>query len=309
MQVFVTGATGFIGGAVTERLIAHGHQVVGLSRSEGAAERLRTMGAIPHTGDLSDHASLRAAAQAADAVVHAAFGHDDWSRMDLSFQQDAAAVHAMLDVLAGTNKPLIYTSGSGVLGDTGPHAVDETMPGSRAGDVGLRTHLEETVIEAGKRNIGGFVLRPGLVYGRSGGGVMHMLIDLARRSGAATTVGSGGNVWSAVHIDDLVGAYLLALVSPQNGLFNVADNNVFTMRDIAAAIGRMLGYAGEVAQWPLEEARSAIGMLADGLASNKRISAAKAHAVLGWSAAAPSIIAEIETGSYASLRDAANAEH
>ena len=118
MRVFVTGATGYIGGAVARRLIADGHKVVGLARSDASAERLRSIGATPHLGDLSNSDALRTGVQAADAVIHAAFGHDDWSRMDLSFEQDEAAVQTMLGALAGSGRTFIYTSGSGVLGPT-----------------------------------------------------------------------------------------------------------------------------------------------------------------------------------------------
>jgi nucleoside-diphosphate-sugar epimerase len=308
MRVFVTGATGYIGSAVAGRLLTDGHQVVGLARSDTAAERLRAMGATPHAGDLSDVNALRSGAQSADAVVHAAFGHDDWSRMDLSFEQDASAVQTLLDALAGSGRPLIYTSGSGVLGDTGPVAADENVARSGNGDVARRAELESIVVDAGTRGVASTVLRPGLVYGRAGGGVMQMLIDLARRSGAGTTIGDGQNIWSAVHIDDLAEAYRSALLKPGGGLYNIASEEAVTMHEIAGGIGRMLGHVGGVKQWPLDEARAAIGMLADGLASNKRISSAKAREVLGWRAAGPGIIAEIETGSYAALKEIARAD-
>jgi nucleoside-diphosphate-sugar epimerase len=92
-----------------------------------------------------------------------------------------------------------------------------------------------------------------------------MLIDLARRSGAGTTIGDGQNIWSAVHIDDLAEAYRSALLKPGGGLYNIASEEAVTMHEIAGGIGRMLGHVGGVKQWPLDEARAAIGMLADGL--------------------------------------------
>jgi nucleoside-diphosphate-sugar epimerase len=281
--------------------MADGHEVVGLARSEGSAGRIRDMGATPHLGDLRDPRSLLEGIKTADAVVHAGFGHDDWSQMDQSFDQDAAAVHTMLDALEGSGRSFIYTSGSGVLGDTGPAAADEALLPSGDGGVRLRGELERIVVDASARGVAGTVLRPGLVFGETGGGVMHMLIDMARRTGAGVTVGEGRNIWSAVHIGDLALAYRKALLKHEGGLFNIANDDVFTMHAIASAIGRMLGFSGEVKQWPLEEARSAIGMLADGLASNKRISADKARNLLDWHPAGPTITEDIETGSYATL--------
>jgi nucleoside-diphosphate-sugar epimerase len=111
-----------------------------------------------------------------------------------------------------------------------------------------------------------------------------------------------------VHIDDVAAAYRLALSKPAGGLFNIANDEVVSMHDIAGAIGRMLGLKGDVKQWPLEEARSAVGMLADGLASNKRISAAKAREVLNWRPAGPGILQEIEDGSYKALSEVARAD-
>jgi nucleoside-diphosphate-sugar epimerase len=309
MRLFVTGATGYIGGAVARSLMADGHEVVGLARSEGSARRIRDMGATPHLGDLRDTRSLEEGIETADAVVHAGFGHDDWSQMDLSFDQDAAAVHTMLDALEGSGRSFIYTSGSGVLGDTGPSAADEGLLPSGDGGVRLRGELERIVVAANARGVTGTVMRPGLVFGDTGGGVMHMLIDMARRTGAGVTVGDGQNIWSAVHIDDLAQAYRGAVLKSAGGLFNIASDDTYTMRDIAGAIGRMLGFSGEVRQWPVEEARSAIGMLADGLASNKRISADKARNLLDWHPAGPTIVDDIETGSYARLREAVRADH
>lgn len=242
-------------------------------------------------------------------VVHAAFGHDDWSRMDLSFERDEAAVQVMLDALQGTGRPFLYTSGSGVLGDTGADTADETAATADAGDVARRAALEKAVVNAGGQGLVGTVLRPGLVYGQGGGGVMHMLIDLARRTGSGVVIGDGRNIWSAVHIEDVANAYAKALAVSPGGLFNVANKEAVSMRDIAAAIGRALGLGDNVREWPVDEARATLGMLADGLASNKRISAAQAERMLGWEAKGPGIIDDIERGSYALTKEAAGADH
>ncbi|MEM9462385.1 MAG: SDR family oxidoreductase [Myxococcota bacterium] len=299
MRIFITGATGYIGGAVAQRLLTAGHQVIGLARSNQSADRLKAMGAEVHRGDLGDLDSLTRGAAAAEGVVHAGFSVGDWSQLDSAFAQEQAAVEAMLSTLAGTGQPLLYTSGSGVLTDTGAAIADETVPANGAGAVALRAALEQTVLQAGKHGVRTIVIRPGLVYGQGGSGVMHMLAELARQAGGGRTVGDGHNVWSAVHVDDLADLYLSGLErGPAGTLFNAATEEEVTMREIVSSIAHTLHLPGSPTAWPVEEARGPLGPLADGLASNKRISAARARRILGWRPHRAGLIEEIERGSY-----------
>lgn len=299
MRVFITGATGYIGSVITESLIAAGHQVLGLARSDGSAEKLRAMGAEVHRGELADLGSLTAGASDADGVIHTAMTLDDFNKLDEVFAKDEKAVEAMLSPLAGTGKPFLYTSGTGVLADTGTKAVDETAPTDDEGPVARRAALERTVLQAQSRDIRTVVIRPGIVYGRGGSGVWHMFAGLARQAGCGRTIGEGKNVFSVVHVDDLADLFLSALErSPAGALFNAASEEESTMLEIAAAIGRALNLTGEPTAWPLEEAIAALGPLADGLAANKRISAARAQQVLGWKPTRIGLLEDIKGGSY-----------
>jgi nucleoside-diphosphate-sugar epimerase len=296
MHIFLTGGTGYLGSAIGRQLLKHGHTVSALARSDRSAAALAAAGMAPIMGDLADLAALRAAANTAEGVIHAGFSHDDWGRMDEAFVQDENAVDAMLDALARTEKPFIYSSGSGVLADTGLQEAAEDAPLSRDPSVARRIATEKRVLNAPGH---GVVIRPGLVFGHGGGGVVHMLIDLARRAGVGRMVDEGTNAWSAVHLDDVALAYALAIEKAGRGeLFHLAAGAPVEMRALASAIGKALGQTGAVEPWPIAEARMQIGMLADGLASNKRVSAAKAMRVLGWKSTGPSLVDDIMNGSY-----------
>ncbi|MEM7731071.1 MAG: NAD-dependent epimerase/dehydratase family protein [Pseudomonadota bacterium] len=278
MRVFITGATGYVGGAVTKCLLAAGHEVVGLARSDRSAQRLDAMGAEAHRGELSDLDSLTRGAEAADGVIHIAFGLTDWSQLDAAFAEEDAAVTTMLAALEGTGNPFLHTSGSGVLADTGNSVVDETVETDSTGPVASRAELEQIVLQASERGVRSVVIRPGLVYGHGGSGVMLMLVQLARQAGGGRTIGDGTNVWSAVHLDDLADLYLRALESgPAGALFHAASEEASTMKQVASAIADALNLSGPPTVWSVEEARGMLGPLADGLAANKRISATKAR--------------------------------
>jgi nucleoside-diphosphate-sugar epimerase len=305
MNVFMTGATGYIGSAVVQRLLAGGHSVTGLARSDESALKLARAGVTPQKGDLGDLEILRAAASAADGVIHAGMSHDDWSRMDEAFERDQLAVDTMLEALAGSDKPFIYTSGSGVLVDTGADLADESAPTSSEGTIARRVSAESAVLEAAKSSVRTIVLRPGLVYGHGGSGVVHMMIGMAREAGHGRTVGQGQNAWSAVHIEDLADAYVRALTSaPPGTLLHVASGEPVEMRALAGALSRGLGQSGDVEGWPLSEARQQLGVLADGLAAEKRIDASRARHVLGWNPVGPSLFDEIAHGSYEAILSA-----
>ncbi|MGD1913246.1 MAG: SDR family oxidoreductase [Rivularia sp. (in: cyanobacteria)] len=306
MRVFITGATGYVGSAITKCLIAAGHQVLGLARSDKSAEKLKAMGAEVHRGDLDDLDSLMVGASNVEGVIHTAFSLSDFNNLDVGFTKDEKAVEAMFSSLAETGKPFLYTSGSGVLADTGTQAVDETVATDDKGPVARRAVLEKTVLEAQNRDIRTVVIRPGLVYGQGGSDVFHMFAGLARQAGCGRTIGEGTNVCSVVHVDDLADLYLSALEhSPAGTLFNAASEEEPTMLDIASAIGRAMNFTNPPSVWPVEEARAALGPFADGMASNKRISAARAKHILSWTPHRVGLIKDIEQGSYPAVFAAA----
>jgi nucleoside-diphosphate-sugar epimerase len=202
MKVFLTGATGYIGTAVAQRLRAAGHQLSGLARTDQAAAKLEAAGVTPVRGDFTNPAAVASGARSANAVISMATTYDA--------KVDAPAVDAILDALAGSNKPFIYTSGIWVNGDTGGMVVDETTPPEPVELVAWRKAVEDRVLEAAGRGVRSVVIRPAIVYGR-GGGIPAGFRDSARKEGAARFVGSGGNRWPMVHVDDLADLYLLAL--------------------------------------------------------------------------------------------------
>ena len=289
MHVFLTGATGYLGGAVAGALREAGHEVSGLARSPDAAEKLRSAGVRPTPGGLHDLPALAKAARAADGVIHAANTNDAEAG-----SADAAAVSAMLLALAGSGKPFVYTSGVWVYGDTGGVVADEKTALSPAPIVVWRPAVEEAVLGSVARGVRAIVIRPGLVYGR-GGGIPGMLVRSARETGTARFVGDGRNHWPVVDLDDLAALYVLALERAPAGTVLVAVTESQPVADIARAASEGAGAGGRTAPWPLAEARQSLGSLADALVLDQRASGARAR-TLGWQPRAPGILETLRSG-------------
>ena len=291
MQVFLTGATGYIGSAVAERLRQAGHTLTGLARSDDAARRLTAAGIQPVKGDFSDPARVGTATKAADGAISMATTYDP--------AVDGPAVDAILNALAGSSKPFVYTSGIWSHGDTGGKVVDETSAPKPVALIAWRQEVEERVLEAARRGVRSTVIRPAIVYGR-GGGIPAGFVDSARKDGSARFVGAGQNRWPFVHIDDLAELYLLALEHAPAGtlLLGVAGSS-YPVRDVAAAASRGAGTGGQTQAWPLEEARKTLGPYADALVLDQQASGQRARELLGWKPSRPDILHDIEHGSYA----------
>ncbi len=303
MKIFITGATGYIGGSLAHRLIAEGHRVTGLVRSETRAEQARARGIVPLLGTLDDGELLDQAAGAAEAVIDAASA------------DHPASAETLLAALEGSGKTLLRTSGSSIVGTpAGGELVadifDEDTPFTPTPARAPRVALDTKV-----RNTGGLramVIAPSLIYGR-GRGVnpdsiqVPWLIALAKKHGVPKHIGSGANVWSNVHIDDLVELYLLALDRAPAGAFYFAENGENSMREVGAAIGRSLGQDGRSEAMTLEEASAewGAGPANNTMGSNSRVRAARARQELGWAPGAPSLLEEIERGCYAAPEDRA----
>jgi nucleoside-diphosphate-sugar epimerase len=293
MLVFITGATGYVGGSVAARLIARGHRVLGLCRSEEKAAALQGLGIEPLPGTLADAAVLADGARRADAVVNAADSDHLY------------AAERLLEALEGSGKPFIQTSGSSVIadraaGEPSARIFHEDTPFEPLPERALRGAIDRTVLAAAHRGVRTVVLRPGLIYGTGLG--LHKesvqipkLAELARASGVARHVGRGLNMWSHLHIDDTAELFLLALEKAPSGSLFYAENGEATMRELAAAIGRRLGLGEETEPWPIEEAFRAWGSAAyTSLGSNSRIRADKARAMLGWAPSGPPLIETVE---------------
>lgn len=277
MRVFVTGGTGYVGSAVVRALVAAGHEVTSLARSAEKEAALAGLGARAVRGDLADAAGIGYAARDHDALVHAAMDYG------LGPAADRAALEALLGAARVGSKArlLIYTSGVWVLGDTGPAGADESAPVDHPAEaVAWRPAHERLALDASDQRLVTAVVRPGLVYGGKGG-LVGALFQSAVAEGASAVVGEGGNHWPLVHRDDLAQLYRLILEERASGIFHGVDSEAPTQRDVARAASAAAGKSGAVREVPLEEARKAMGPVADALAMDQVVRE-KASFRLGW---------------------------
>jgi nucleoside-diphosphate-sugar epimerase len=289
MKIFVTGATGYIGSAAASRLLEK-HTVIGLARSEEAADKLRKHGVAPYRGDMKQPESLSDAIRSCDGVVSIGTTNDGLL--------DRAAITLVLELLKGTEKPMVYTSGVWVLGDTGGQVMDESAPVNPAALVAWRPGVEQLVLAAAADNVRAIVIRPGIVYGR-GGGIAADFIQSAQKSGAARYVGTGENRWPVVHVDDLADLFAIAMDRASAGsLYHAADGSAHRVKEIAEAASFGAGAGGWTESWPLAEARKTLGPYADALVLDQQVSAEKARRELAWSPHRPSILEDLRRGSY-----------
>lgn len=292
MDIFLTGATGYIGGAVAHALQRAGHSVIGLARSDEAAGLLHLKDVAVHHGDLASPETLTAAVEAADGVIHTATTNDG--------AIDGKAVCTMLDAIAGSGKPFVFTSGIWVLGNTDGQVADETAALRPTPLVAWRASIEQIVLAIAAQEVRTSIIRPAVVYGR-GGGIPAGFVKSAREHGAARYVGTGENHWPAVHVDDLADLYVRALEHAAPGsLFFAAEAVGHRVKKIAEAASEGAGAGGRTESWPIEEARKALGGFADALALDQQVSSNRARNVLGWRPREDGILDDLRCGSYVS---------
>ena len=237
MRVFITGAAGFIGAATTRELIANGHEVLGLARSDANAEALKKIGADVHPGTLEDIEALKGGARNADGVIHCAFIHD-FSTFFENGQVDKRAIEAMGEALEGTGKPFIVTSGTGLIAP----GVTVTEDMRRDDSTPMPRMSEQAGLAFASRGVRAMAMRLPQVHGGEGkAGLITYLVELALQKGAAAYVGEGTERWAAAHRGDVARLYRLAL---EKGLAGTAYHAVgeegVPMRDIIEVVGRAL---------------------------------------------------------------------
>ncbi|MET0283084.1 MAG: SDR family oxidoreductase [Polyangiales bacterium] len=282
MRVFVTGATGFIGEAVVAELIAAGHSVLGLARSDASAEALARKGIAAHRGELTDLDSLRAGARASEAVIHLAFIHD-FSVYQAAIETDRVAVEAML----AEAKTFIGVTGSATL-PSGRLATERDAPGGHARGV-----TEGVVVDAAKRGVRSMVVRLApSVHGAGDKGFVPMMIAAARRDGFAGYLGDGSNRWPAMHRSDAGTLFRLALErgQPAARLHGVAEQGI-EVRAIASVIGEALGMPTR--SLSVEEARAHFGWLAAFAGVDNPTANAITREALGWTPTGPELLADM----------------
>jgi nucleoside-diphosphate-sugar epimerase len=291
MRVFVTGASGFIGSAVVSEVIAAGHQVLGLARSDSSAHALEVAGAQVHRGDLDDLDSLRAGAKAADGVIHLAFNHD-FTDYTGAAETDRRAIDALGEVLAGSDRPFVVTSG------LAGFALGRTMTENDAADPNSPRASEQAALAFTSRGVRVAVLRlPPSVHGEGDHGFVPWLIDIAREKGVAAYPGDGANRWPAVHRLDAAHLFRLALESAPAGarLHAIGDEGV-PVREIAGAIGRHL--ALPVTAVPAEQAADHFGWLGVFFSLDVPASSALTRELLGWQPTHQRLLDDLEEGHY-----------
>jgi nucleoside-diphosphate-sugar epimerase len=291
MKVFIIGATGYIGTAIDESLTAHGHQTIGAARSDAARYKLQTRGTAVAKCDAAKPNSLTAFCKDADAIVYCTKVTDaDAADVDLN------AIRQIARAIAGTEKTFVYTSSAWVYGVTGDAAATEDTPLSPYPPalVARRTEFERMTLNMTKIGIRGIVVRPGIVYG-GGAGTPAMFVQSARERNVATILGDGSNRWATIEVHDLGELFtrVLEVGRPQR-VYNAVNDDAFTVKQIAEAASRGAGAGGAIAT----VAADILGPFGECLAMDQRVSAERAKSDLGWRAQSPSILTELESGSY-----------
>jgi len=291
MRVFVTGATGFIGSAVVKDLIAAGHQVTGVYRSDEKAPALAAAGAQVYRGSIDDPDSLKDGAARSDGIIHLAFNHD-FSQFAANCETDRRVIEALGSALAGSHRPLIVTSGTAIAKVAPGELAKEDAPAIAATDF-PRAASEETTAKLAADGLNTSIVRLPQVHDPERQGLVSYWIAIAREKGVFAYVGEGWNRWAAGHISDVARLYRLAIEKSEPGaIYNAVGEEGVPARDIAETLGRRLKVP--VKSITPEEAGSYFGWLAHLASRDMPASSELTQKKLGWRPTGPGLIADLE---------------
>jgi len=297
MRVFLTGATGFIGSRIVPELLAAGHEVLGLTRSDAGARALEAAGAQVHRGDLEEPDTLRAGADQADAVIHTAFDHD-FSNFLANCEKDRRVIEAMGAALKGSTRPLLITSGTGIGNPaSGGAATEDVLNRNHPNPRAASELAGQALLDAGVNMVS---MRLPQVHDTVKQGLVSPFIELSKAKGAVAYVGDGLNRWPAAHVLDVAKLYLLAIErsAPGARYHAVAEEGV-PVRDIADVVGAGLNLP--VVSLTPEEAPEHFGWLAMFAGLDLPASSAKTRELLGWNPTGPGLIEDLKAMDYSGV--------
>jgi nucleoside-diphosphate-sugar epimerase len=305
MHVFVTGGSGQTGPAVVTELVAAGHTVTGLARSETAATKLGSLGATPHRGSLDDLDSLRRGAEAADGVLHMAYG-GDFADPDGLVRRDCGAIETLGQALAGSGKPFVSTSGT-LVTKAGRMSTEQDTPDPDS-VAAFRIAGERACLAFADQGVRSAVVRLApTVHGPGDHGFIPALIAAARRAGVSAYIGDGAHRWPAVHRFDAARLFRLALEkAPAGSVLHGVSESAVTIRSIAEEIARALGVP--TTSLTFEQAAEHLGnpFLARFFSLDVPVSSEHTQALVGWVPEHGTLLEDLRTGDYfdpqASLR-------
>ena len=294
MRVFLTGATGFIGSRIVPELLAAGHQVLGLTRSDAGARSLEAAGAAVHRGTLEEPASLRAGAEQADAVIHTAFDHD-FSNFVANCEKDSRVIAAMGEALKGSNRPLLITSGTGLGNpESGAPATEDVLNRNHPNPRAASEFAGLALLDSGVNVV---TIRLPQVHDTQRQGLVSPFIEISRQKGVVAYIGEGLNRWPAAHVLDVAKLYALAVERHDPGAryHAIAEEGV-PVRDIAQVVGAGLGLP--VVSLTSDQAPAHFGWLAMFAGLDLPASSTWTREVLGWQPTGPGLIEDLKAMDY-----------
>ncbi|MFJ6699479.1 SDR family oxidoreductase [Streptomyces sp. NPDC091272] len=295
MRVFVTGGTGFIGSAVVRDLIESGHEVLALARSEASAATLRAAGATAHPGSLEEPERVREGAALSDAVIHTAFDNKSIARFPHNSRIERAALQAVAEVFAGTDRPLVAAGGFAPVIPSGPVFTEDDPASTKAGPVGR--NVERTIMGLAESGVNASIVRMPCVHGDGDRFTLPRFIELARKHGTSGYVGQGENRLPAVHHTDAARVFRLAVErGTRAGRYHAVAEEGVPYRSIADIIGRRLGVP-VVSMSPLK-ARRHFGLYTAYAEGDGPASSAATRQLLGWAPEGPGLLEDLDRPEY-----------